>query len=100
MLKITIHNHPWLQTLELEGKLAGPWVEELDRCWHDMLANQGEPALRIDLTGVTYVDAAGKACLANLLRRGVTFVAADCLMQSIVDELVLAQSPEPTEDRS
>ena len=31
MLKITTHQETQPTTLELEGRLAGPWVEELDQ---------------------------------------------------------------------
>ena len=64
MLRITIHNDPATRTFQLEGKLAGPWVQELERCWQDTLATPGPPAIRFDLTGVTFIDAAGKEFLA------------------------------------
>jgi hypothetical protein len=38
-----------------------------------------DPFLRVDLTGVNFIDAAGEACLAAMQRQGVEFVAADCL---------------------
>ena len=33
MLRITIHDDPGSLTFQLEGKLAGPWVAELEDCW-------------------------------------------------------------------
>src|SRR5437867_478089 len=32
MLRITTHSEPSRLTFQLEGKLAGPWVRELDAC--------------------------------------------------------------------
>ena len=41
----------------------------------------------MDLTGLTFVDNAGKAYLKAMHRRGAEFVAADCETKSIVDEI-------------
>ena len=34
MLKITTHDNGRRIVLELEGKLVGPWVNELERVWY------------------------------------------------------------------
>lgn len=94
MLRITVHDSPRALTFLLEGRLAGPWVRELEECWQGTLARQRQPILRVDLTGVTSVDAAGKACLGALHRQGAEFVAADCLTKAIVAEIT--QAPFPT----
>src|SRR4051812_41866624 len=87
MLRITVDDAPRTLTVRLEGRLAGPWVRELERCCQGALAGQPEPALRIDLTEVTSIDAAGRACLEALHRLGAQFVAADCLMKAVVAEI-------------
>jgi hypothetical protein len=87
MLRITVHNKPPVLTFQLEGELAGPWVREVEECWQRALASQPEPILRVDLTGVTFIEEAGKACLAALHRQGAEFVAADCLTKAIVAEI-------------
>ena len=87
MLRITVHDKPRVLTFQLEGTLAGPWVQELQECWQNTLAGQQKPVLRVDLTGVTSINAAGKACLAALHRQGAEFVAADCLTKAIVAEI-------------
>jgi anti-anti-sigma regulatory factor len=87
MLRITVHDKPPVLTFQLEGELAGPWVRELEECWQRALACEPEPILRVDLTGVTFIEEAGKACLAALHRQGAEFVAADCLTQAIVAEI-------------
>jgi hypothetical protein len=48
----------------------------------------------VDLTGVTFIDAAGKACLADLHRQGAELVAADCLTKAVVDEIINAPIPD------
>ena len=87
MLRITIHQAPPILTFQLEGRLAGPWVRELEECWRGALADQSKPVLRVDLTGVTSLDAAGQGCLEAMHRQGAEFVAADCLMKAVVAEI-------------
>jgi hypothetical protein len=94
MLRITVHDNPRTHTFQLEGRLAGPWVRELEACWQATLARRRKPILRVDLTGVTSIDAAGRACLSAMHRQGAEFVAADCLTRAIVDEITCGPLPD------
>ncbi len=96
MLRITVHDTHELVTFQLEGRLAGPWARELEECWQEVLARPCKPVVRVDLTGVTFVDHAGKVCLTNMHRQGAEFVAADCLMAAVVAEIIRESTPEPT----
>jgi ABC-type transporter Mla MlaB component len=87
MLRITVHDKPGALTFQLEGSLAGPWVRVLEECWQTTVTGRCVQFLRLDLTGVTYIDAAGEACLAAMHRQGAEFVAADCLTKAVVDEI-------------
>jgi ABC-type transporter Mla MlaB component len=87
MLRITVHDNPRALTFQLEGRLTGPWLLELEKCWQSTLARQQKHALCVDLTGVTFIDAEGKACLAAMHRQGAEFIAADCLTKAIVAEI-------------
>jgi hypothetical protein len=49
--------------------------------------NKDKPDVRVDLTGLTFVDDAGKACLAAMYHEGADFIADDCLTKSIVEEI-------------
>ena len=93
MLRITIHDAPRTLTFRLEGRLARPLVRELEDCWRGALTGQPKPVLRVDLTEVTSIDAAGRTCLEALHRQGAEFIAADCLMKAVVAEITGA--PEP-----
>ena len=88
MLKITGQRDaaPDSISLILEGRLAGPWVEELTSYWHEMLANQ-QNCTMIDLTGVTFIDANGKALLTGLWQRGTELRASGCLTRCVVEEI-------------
>ena len=66
MLGITIHAHPACLALQLEGKLAGPWVGELAACWQRTLSDLGRPVDRVDLAALLSIDAAGKQLLAAI----------------------------------
>src|SRR5512139_1642285 len=87
MLRITIHDNQESLSFQLEGRLAGAWVKEVEQCWKSTLAQQRKPILLVDLTGVTFIDDAGKACLAAMHHQGAELVAADCLTKEIVAEI-------------
>ncbi len=87
MLRITVHDNPESLTFQLEGRLAGPWVREAEECRQRTLAGHRRAAVRVDLAGVTFIDAAGKAYLTVMHRLGAELVAADCLTKAIVAEI-------------
>ena len=86
-LRITVHDDTRAITLKLEGSLAGPRVQVLEECWQSTLASLRRPMLYVDLTGVTFVDDAGQACLAAMHSQGVEFIAPDALTKDIVAEI-------------
>lgn len=70
MLRITAEDEAeGVRTLKLEGSVAGPWVEELRAVAHAWLARGS--ALRLDVSGVGYVDREGAILLRELNRRPV-----------------------------
>lgn len=88
MLKITGQKNaaPASMSIILEGKLAGPWVEELKSYWRQLSGNQQSDAV-IDLTGVTYIDADGKALLTKLWQQGAELRATGCLTRCVVEDI-------------
>jgi anti-anti-sigma regulatory factor len=94
MLRITVHDNPEALTLQLEGGLAGAAVPVLQECCENALARRRRPVLRVDLTEVTSIDAAGRACLAGMHCQGAEFIAADCLMKAVVAEITQAPHTE------
>ncbi len=87
MLRITVHDNQESLCFQLEGRLSGAWVKEVEQCWQSTLAQKHKPISRVDLTGVTFIDNAGKAWLAAMQRQGAELVAADCLTKEIVAEI-------------
>ena len=100
MLRVTVHDNRQALTFQLEGRLAGPWVRELEKCWQSTLAHQCKPILRVDLTGVTFVDNAGQDCLAAMYRQGAELVAADCVTREIVAQITGSSLSEASEPRT
>ncbi len=98
MLRITIHDEPEALTFQLEGKLGGQDVPVLAECWRSVVTDQRERILRVDLTEVTSIDAAGLACLSLLHRQGAEFIAADCLTKALVDEINQGNGCDPPSD--
>jgi hypothetical protein len=59
-------------TLELAGRVVGPWVEELSRSCERILGVGG--TLSVDLGGVSFVDRHGVEFLKALRTRAVALV--------------------------
>lgn len=97
MLKITVREETAGATIEVEGRLAGAWVGELDRAWRALPASpQGSPT--VDLSGVTFIDGAGKALLTRLWKEGAQLRAAGCLTRCIVEEITTGATSDACHD--
>lgn len=92
MLKITSQRTNNDVTVELEGKLAGPWVGELRRFWRELKTDPGIESVEVRVCAVTFIDAAGKLLLSEMYLEGVELVAAGCMNQAIVSEIIEACS--------
>lgn len=72
MLRITqIDSHNSHVVLKLEGRLVGPWVEEVSRACDKYL--ESKRPLELDLADVFYVDRNGVILLRTLKMRYVQF---------------------------
>ena len=87
MLKITLHDSSRELRLTLEGKLSGPWVRELQQCWHTAASATLGRSTVVDLREVDFVDPDGQCLLAEMHRDGVRLLARTPLIQSIVEEV-------------
>ena len=90
MLKITIHNTTNTATLNVEGKLAGPWVDELERSWRAVKDDSPEKPVIVDLCDVTFVDAKGRILLSSLYEQGACLRTFGCMVKGVVEEIVQA----------
>ena len=87
MLRLRTLSRPDETLLVLEGRLTGPWVDELARCWARLRGENHPGPIRIDLEGVTFVSAAGKALLARLHDDGAVLTARGCMNSAIIEEI-------------
>jgi len=85
MLRITIRKNAGDTTLEMEGKLAGNWVNEALDTW-TKLACSGCP-INVDLSGLTSVDAGGRRLLSEMHARGVRLKGSTLMTRGLIDEI-------------
>ena len=72
-------------TLKLEGKLAGPWVEEFERCWSSTVEKWKHVV--VELAGVTFIDSKGKCLLAKIHGQGAKLIGTGLMTRSIIEEI-------------
>ena len=85
MLRVTIEEDTSLITFKLEGRIAGEWVDELERAWLEEAGRS--KCLKVDLTGVTFVDEEGKKLLGRMVEQGSNLHATDCMNRSTIEEI-------------
>jgi anti-anti-sigma regulatory factor len=86
MLRITSISSEDAACLVLEGKLAGQWVEELARAV--AVARSAESGrVRLDLTGVTFVDSEGRKLLERAAAEGVEFRTEGVMNCFLVEDI-------------
>jgi anti-anti-sigma regulatory factor len=94
VLRIDSLNENELTTLRVEGKLMGPWVRELERCWEKVVAERPPRLVRVNLSAVGFIDSQGKQLLCRMRKQGSVLVPNGCFMKSIVDEIEREASKE------
>ena len=89
MLRITAEKKRGKTILNVEGRLAGPWVATLEQCWRER--KPGEK-FGVNLCAVSFIDAAGKLLLKEIHQQGGKLVAEGCLNEAIVEEICSSKS--------
>ena len=87
MLRVTIKKDKAVETWELEGKLSGEWVSELDRLWKQRSPQPGITT-EIHLKAVSYIDPAGKQLLAEMRAHGAEVKGCGCMVRAFVEEIM------------
>ena len=87
MLRITTTTRPDGVAVVLEGRLAGPWVDEFALCWKALTTTQAAGSICVQLDGVTFIDAAGKALLRAMHDEGAALAASGCMTSAILEEI-------------
>lgn len=87
MFRVTVKKEETAEIWELEGKLSGEWVSELDRLWRERPAQSGLPT-EIHLKAVSYIDPAGKQLLSEMRQQGAEIKGCGCMVRALVEEIM------------
>ena len=84
MLMITLtESSESARSYRLEGKLVGPWVDELSRaCEQPETLPSG---LHLDLSAMTFIDSTGVELLEDLIRRGAMVVGCSSFIAEMLN---------------
>ena len=97
MLKVSVKNEGAEKELllEVEGRLAGPWVGELERCWD--VQQKGTPSNNtvLRLSNVTFIDEAGKDLLSKIFHAGAKLEGSGCMVRAIIARIT-GSSAQPS----
>lgn len=73
--------------LFVEGRLAGPCVGELEKCWQRAVAGESPVPSVIDLTAVSFIDAHGKQLLSQMHEHGIKLIANGLMSKFLIEEI-------------
>src|SRR5689334_12629991 len=85
MLRITVEEQHGWATIYLEGRLSGPWVDEVRQCWWGTLSCPEH--VIIDLESVTSMDDMGRALLSEMHRAGTQLHGRGLMTNYILEEI-------------
>jgi aryl-alcohol dehydrogenase-like predicted oxidoreductase len=87
MLRITTHSEDAATVFILEGKLVGPWAQELEKCWRTAISIEPRGPIQVNLAKVTFIDDIGKQLVAQMRRSGVRLTGAGLIAEFICTEI-------------
>lgn len=96
MLRVTTTDTNEGTTLILEGKLSGPWVDEVQKCWAGYAMPRSQTTIRVNLREVSYVDGRGRDLLIHMEREGASLVEASDFIRHLLSEGVLGEGHSAT----
>jgi hypothetical protein len=96
VLRITTRVFDGHVGLFVEGRLSGPCVSELEKCWQGAVAGQSPFPTLVDLSNVSFIDTNGKLLLSQMHEHGIKLVAGGLMSKFIIDEI---QHKEPEHKR-
>jgi hypothetical protein len=98
MLKITVHDEPAARRLQVEGKLTGVSITELEKTWRAEREAPDAKPVEIDLTGMTAIDQGGKCLLFLLYKDGACLIASGAETKELIGEIANGARVEPAAD--
>jgi anti-anti-sigma regulatory factor len=98
MLRITVQDGEKAQTIKLEGKIVGPWVEEFRRTCHSLVPLLGSKELHLDLRDVAFVDGRGRELLRKVHQKTSAHFLADSPLTRYFAQDAMRQSQKNGEE--
>ena len=83
--------------IRLEGRIAGPWVAELDHAWEEAAHRLASRKVSLDLCNVTYADVSGKRVLKDIYAQTRARLVANTPMTQFLAEEVTGSNADRTE---
>ena len=104
MIRISEIRKGSARRLLVEGTLADDWVEVLEKSWLEAQASRNGEPMRVDLSGVTWIDDKGRKLLKRMLQDGAELRATGIMTRAVIEELIeeisgedaTRPSPKPT----
>jgi anti-anti-sigma regulatory factor len=97
MLRISTIEDEQTVAIRLEGRVAGPWVNELLGAWKTLSPRLAARKVQLDLRGVTFVDDTGKVVLREIYAQS----RAEILAKTAWCEYLATEiRSNPTSDRA
>jgi hypothetical protein len=87
MLRITILDMQVEQRIVLEGKLAEPWVGELESVWEKTRYSRRDRRCVVDLSGTTVIDEKGRRILMVMCAEGARLIAKGVATIQLVKDI-------------
>ena len=87
MLKITIAETAVDRRWIVQGRLVGPWVNELRTAWKRAHTSQDKRACIIDLNDVTLIDKSGERLLRAISKKGVQLIASGIYTKHLLEKV-------------
>ena len=87
MLRIITEQGGGAYRFELHGRLAGDWVEVLERHWREILDADPSALATVGLSNVEFIDTDGERLLRRMARQGVEFDGDGCNNRYVIDKI-------------
>jgi hypothetical protein len=88
MLRISLYESESTIRMVLEGRVVGPWADELDRVWGETAPRVGAKKVAVDLRDMTYADAVGRRVLKTIFSEsGAKLVATSLGVEDLASAI-------------
>jgi anti-anti-sigma regulatory factor len=78
-------------TIKLRGTVAGDSVQQLAELWNRIRSAALHDSVRVDVTGVSFLDEDGKRLLRTIRASGAELIAEDDLTMLFLDDMIQPQ---------